>query len=247
LLCKECAAVIKTVFCFFYVIFAMLVLTPVGLVVVVLSLVGLGKPMSAMMHRIAQGWGRLFIAIMGCKLTVTGRENIPASGGVCFASNHGSIFDIVVLLAYVGRPFGFIAKKELLFIPFLNMWIAIMGGLFIDRKNPRNALKTINAGVARIKAGGGMIIFPEGHRSRGQGLLPFRPGAFKLATQAQSPIVPIAIAGTYDIFEKNGRANAAPVHMAFCPPISTSDIPSADRKLMLSDKVYEVIKGALGG
>ena len=236
---------IKTVICFAYVVAAVFVLIPIGLVVVLFSLLGFRKPMSVLMYRVAQGWGRLLIKIIGCKLTVSGRENIPTKGGVCFVSNHGSIFDIALLLAYTGRPIGFIAKKELLLIPFLNMWIYVIGGLFIDRNNPRSALKTINAGVQRLKAGGGMIIFPEGHRSRGQGLLPFRPGALKLATQSGATIVPVALAGTYDVFEKNYRATAAPVSITFCPPISASDIPVTDRKQLLSDQVYAVIKEAL--
>ena len=236
---------IKTVIGFAYVVAAVLGLIPIGLVVVLFSLLGFRRPMSVLMYRIAQGWARLLIKIIGCKLTVSGRENIPAKGGVCFVSNHGSIFDIAVLLAYTGRPIGFIAKKELLLIPFLNMWISVIGGLFIDRNNPRKALKTINAGVARLKSGGGMIIFPEGHRSRGQGLLPFRPGALKLATMSGATIVPVAIAGTYEVFEKNYRAHAGPVSITFCPPIHTEDIPVADRKQILLDQVYTVIKEAL--
>ena len=236
---------IKTIIGFAYVIIAMLVLIPFGLTGGLFSLLGLRRPMMVFVYRIAQGWARLLISLIGCTVTVTGRENVPRQGGVCFVSNHGSIFDIVLLLAYAGRPFGFVAKKELLFIPFLNIWISLLGGLFIDRGNLRKALKTINAGVARLKSGGGMIIFPEGHRSRGQGLLPFHPGSLKLATQSESFIVPIALAGTYDVFEKNYRANACPVRITFCKPIGTADIPAADRKQVLADRIYGVIKGAL--
>ena len=238
---------IKTVVCFIPVVLAMLVLTPIGCVVVVLSLFGLRRPMSVLMYRIAQGWALMLITLIGCKMRVSGRENIPRSGGVCFVSNHGSIFDIVLLLAYAGRPIGFVAKKELLLIPFLNMWISVLGGLFIDRKNVRSAIRTINKGIARIRSGGAMIVFPEGHRSRGQGLLPFHPGSLKLATQAEAVIVPVALAGTYDVFEKNYRVNAVPVTVAFGRPINTADLPTADRKLILSDQIYAVIKETLQG
>ena len=237
---------IKTIICFIYAAIGMLFLTPFGLITALLGMVGLRKPMSVVAYRMAQGWARLFIVVIGCKMTVSGRENIPKKGGVCFASNHGSIADILMLLGYAGRPFGFIAKKELLRIPILNMWIAVLGGLFIDRGNPRSALKTINAGIARIKAGGSMVIFPEGTRSRGQGLLPFRPGALKLATQSQAVIVPIALSGTYDIFEKNYRAHAGPVGVTFCTPINVVDIPPEDRKQVLADQIYGVIKEKLG-
>ena len=236
---------IKTIVCFVYIVFTMIILVPFGLITVLFSLLGFRKHMSVFMYRIAQGWALLLIAIIGCKLTVSGRENIPRKGSVCFVSNHGSIADILMILAHAGRPIGFIAKKELLKIPFLNMWIFVLGGHFIDRGNPRKALKTINAGVERIKAGISMIIFPEGHRSRNQGLLPFRPGALRLATQSEAIIVPIALAGTYDIFEKNSRAYAGHVKVTFCSPINTADIAVSDRKQVLSDQIYGIIQEAL--
>jgi 1-acyl-sn-glycerol-3-phosphate acyltransferase len=154
---------------------------------------------------------------------VRGLENIPRSGGVCFVANHQGIFDIVLLLAYAGRPFGFIAKKELALVPFMNCWILVLGGLFIDRRNPRKALKTIAAGVKHIERGGAMLIFPEGTRSRGRGLLPFRAGAFKLASKARSPIVPVAITGSYEYFEKEMRVTLCPVSVSFGKPIEWSE------------------------
>jgi 1-acyl-sn-glycerol-3-phosphate acyltransferase len=239
-------SLIKTILIFIPVVAAVIFLTPIGIVVFTGSLIGLRKPLLYMMYRIAQGWARMMIKFTGCRVTVTGRENIPLNGGVCFVSNHGSIFDIVLHLAYDSRPIGFVAKKELIFIPLLNMWISLLGGLFIDRKSIRKAVRTINKGIARIKAGGAMIIFPEGHRSRGQGLLPFRSGSLKLATQAEAPIVPVAIAGSYDVFERNYRVNAVPVRVHFGKPISTAGLPPEDKKKNLADQVYGVIKEALG-
>jgi 1-acyl-sn-glycerol-3-phosphate acyltransferase len=225
----------------------MVLVTPLGILGFLLSLVGLRKAMSHAMYRIAQGWGAYMFVVLGCKITVLGRENIPRKGGICFVSNHSGIIDILLLLRYSGRPFGFVAKRELILVPIINMWISILGGLFIDRKNIRKALKTINKGVARIRAGAAMLIFPEGHRSRGQGLLPFHPGSLKLATQSESIIVPVAITGSHDVFEKTYRVNPGPLRIVFCPPINTAEIPAADRKLALSDQIYGVIKAALEG
>jgi 1-acyl-sn-glycerol-3-phosphate acyltransferase len=223
----------------------MLILTPIGALVFIFSALGLQKPASLLMYRVAQGWARFIIALTRCKITVKGREHIPLRGGICFVSNHGSIFDILLILAYAGRPFGFVAKKELAFIPFLNMWIYLLGGGFVDRKNIRNAIKTINRGIERIKAGGAMIIFPEGHRSRGQGLLPFRPGSLKLATKAAAPIVPVALSGSYDVFERNYRVVSRPVGISFGPPIPTADLSAEERKKNLAEKTRDIIAGML--
>ena len=236
---------IKTVFCLIYVAVSMVFLTPFGILAVLLSLLGLRRPMITVLRYIETGWGRIMISLVGCRITVSGRENIPREGGVCFVGNHGSVFDIVLFLAYSGRVIGFIAKKELMFVPFLNLWIFLLGGQFVDRKKPRQALKVFNKGIENIKAGGAMIIFPEGHRSRDQGLLPFHPGSLKLATQAAATIVPVALAGTYGIFERHGRVTACPVQITFCKPINTADIPTADRKQVLSDQIFAVIQETL--
>jgi 1-acyl-sn-glycerol-3-phosphate acyltransferase len=237
---------IKTIFVFFMAGLTVIFVTPFGLAGFILSFLGLRKLMTRLMYTIAQAWGRTLIAVVGCPITVVGRENIPASGGVCFVSNHGSIFDIVLALAYIGRPFGFIAKKELLFIPLIDLWVFLLGGLFIDRAHPRSALKTITTGIKRLKAGGGMLIFPEGHRSRGEGLLPFHPGAFKLATQSGTLIVPVSISGSYDVFERTGRVDARPVRIVFGAPIITENLPPEDRKRFLAGRVKAVIEAGLG-
>jgi 1-acyl-sn-glycerol-3-phosphate acyltransferase len=239
-------SLIKTILIFIPVVLAVFVLLPFGVVGFIMNLIGLKKPAALMVYRVVQGWGRLIVFLSGCKVTVSGREHVPLTGGLCFVSNHGSIFDIVLVLAYAGRPFGFIAKKELAYIPIFDLWIFLLGGFFIDRKNVRKAVKTINRGITRIKAGAAMIIFPEGHRSRGQGLLPFHPGSLKLATQAGAPIVPVAISGSYDVFEKNYRLNPVPITVSFAPPIATADLAPEDRKKVLADRIRDNIAGMLG-
>jgi 1-acyl-sn-glycerol-3-phosphate acyltransferase len=237
--------VLKTAAIFVFVGFTMILLVPIGVIVFLFTLLGLQKPMAAMMYKVARIWALTLIKLVGCPVTVRGREHIPQEGGVCFVSNHGSIFDIVLLLAYAGRPIGFVAKRELSFIPMLNMWILLIGGIYIDRNSPRKAVKSINAGVNRIKSGSAMIIFPEGHRSKGRGLLPFRTGSFKLATLSGAPIVPVAITGSYEVFEKTGRIEPYPIQVVFHEPVYTADIPAADRRAVLSEQVRALIAETL--
>jgi 1-acyl-sn-glycerol-3-phosphate acyltransferase len=236
---------LKTIVAFSVVVLAMVMLVPLGVVIFIFSFLGIWNPLMILIYRIAQGWALMIIKVTGCAVTVTGRENIPRKGGLCIVSNHGSIFDILLHLAYVGRPFGFIAKRELMAVPFLNLWIFLLGGLFIDRKNLRRAVKTINRGIGRIKAGGAMIIFPEGTRSKGQGLLPFHPGSLRLATQSLAPVIPAAITGSYDVFERNYRVNAVPVKVAYGSLISTENLPPEGRTKRLADETREIIRAAL--
>ena len=245
-------ALLKTVALFALLALSVIILTPLGILAFILHLIGLRRAMTRCIYKIAQGWAWTFIRLSGCPLTVIGREHIVAEGGVCFVSNHESIFDIVLILALAGRPVAFIAKQELAWIPLLNMWILLLGGQFIDRRHTRKSIKravrTIEAGIRRIRSGGGMIIFPEGTRSRGRGLLPFKPGALKLATQAGAPINPLSITGSYEVFEKTGRVRSVPVRVVFGPPIHTADIPLEDRRKHLPDQVREcIVRGLLIG
>jgi len=238
-------AFIKTVAVFFATGLSLVAFIVPGTFFVIARLFGL-KSLAAMgLYRLAQAWARLLIFLSGCSMTVTGRENIPKKGGLCFVSNHVGVFDIMLALAYADRPFGFIAKRELLLVPGINIWISILGGLFIDRKKPKSAIKTINKGIDRIKAGGAMLIFPEGTRSRGGGIAPFRPGALKLASQSEALIVPMAITGSYDVFEKTRRVRAVPVSVAFLPVVNAAELPPQDRKQLLAEKLQTLITQVL--
>ncbi|MDR2097189.1 MAG: 1-acyl-sn-glycerol-3-phosphate acyltransferase [Spirochaetaceae bacterium] len=236
---------IKTVFAFLIVGASVILATPLGLPLFILRCLGLKKAAMSLTCLIAQNWAWMLIRIIGCDVTIRGRENIPQEGGLCFVSNHCGYFDIVLILAAVRRQIGFIAKKELMFVPLINFWILLIGGFFIDRTSVRRSLATIKTAAKRIQGGESILIFPEGHRSKGQGLLPFHSGSFKLATESGAPIIPVSITGGYEVFEKTGRVTAAPLGIAFGKPVITSDIPARDRRQVLSNQVRELIAAGL--
>lgn len=234
---------LRTVAAFFVLIVVIMVLSPVGFVLMLLSFAGLSRATTALVFFIGRMWACCLIKMSGCAVSAHGQENIPRRGGLCFISNHSGYFDILLMLAYAKRPFGFMAKKELSYIPLLNMWILLLGGHFIDRKNPRKALVAINRGVSYIEKGGAMIIFPEGTRSKGRGLLPFHAGSFKLAARSNAPVVPVAIMGSYEMFERQGRIVPSPVAISFGTPIDTGSLE--DKKQALCSAVYTRINEML--
>jgi 1-acyl-sn-glycerol-3-phosphate acyltransferase len=236
---------VKTAFVFLVVGISVILATFAGPLIFIVRCLGLKKITSLLIYQLTRAWARMLIRTINCKVKVRGGENIPREGGVCFVSNHCGYFDIVLILAVAGRQTGFIAKKELVFLPLINLWILLIGGFFIDRSSPRKSLATIKSAVKRIQNGESIVIFPEGHRSKGRGLLPFHSGSFKLAIDAGAPIIPVAITGGYEVFEKTGRAMASPLWITFGKPVMPKDIPGGNRRQFLSGRVREMIAAAL--
>lgn len=241
---KRKGSILRTILFFTFFWLSVVILFPVGLVLFVLSLVGLKQFTDWLLIHLAHWWAKGVIWGTGARVTVEGLEHIPRKGGLCFVGNHPGDFDVILSLAYIPRRFGFIAKKEVLFLPFVNVWVLLMGGLFIDRKHISQGKRAIEKGADRIRTGSSMIIFPEGTRSRGKGLLPFKAGAFKLATLADAPIIPLVIHGSYSVWEETGLIQPVPVCLKFLPPIETAHL-DAEGKRTLSQKVESLIKEEL--
>ena len=97
------------------------------------------------------------------------------------------------------------AKKEMEKVPLLSTWMRFVYCLFLDRENPKEGLKTILQAIDYVKNGISICIFPEGTRNKGEelSLLPFKEGAFKIATKTGCPIIPISMNNTAEIFENH--------------------------------------------
>lgn len=184
--------------------------------------------------RIVQ-WGfRVILWITGVKVTTIGLEKVPKDQPVLYVANHRSYFDILLISVRNHDLTGFVAKKELGKIPFLNIWMKYIYCLFLDRENIREGLKTILQAVEYVKSGISMVIFPEGTRNKAEDdldILPFHDGSFKIAQRSGCAVVPIAISNSCDIFEKHmPKLKPVKVVMEYCDPIILSDLPKEDQK-----------------
>ena len=224
----------------FYMVFNMVFL-PGWLV---LSLPGLRRFRKPYVGFVTRLWAKQFLLLVGAKVSVEGIGNVPVSDNVCFIGNHQSALDILLILAYSGKTPGFIAKRELIYAPFLNFWMMIIHCVFIERRNIRRSLAAIDRGVESLKKGYPMAIFPEGTRSRDGRTGDFKPGSFKLATRAEALIVPVTLVNTADLYEKTGRFRTGNVRVIFHPPIPAGGLSPGEKK-SLPDRVRTVIIKAL--
>ncbi|HLR51577.1 MAG TPA: lysophospholipid acyltransferase family protein [Candidatus Avamphibacillus sp.] len=177
---------------------------------------------------------RKVIKRTGSKVYVKGQENLP-EGTALYVSNHQGLFDILVLLGYLGKPVGFIAKKEIQRIPIINKWMKLIYCVFMDRKDRRQSVQAIREGIRNLKAGYSMVVFPEGTRSRGSKLNTFKAGSLKLATRAKVKIVPITIHGTSQMLEENdGKVKPSKVTLTIEKPILPEEYESMKNEELAS-------------
>lgn len=118
------------------------------------------------------------------------KENLEM--GIIYA-NHQSIFDIFSTIKTIKRQHAYIAKIEIGKIFLLNRGMRLIRCGFLDRNNPRAAVKTINEAAKTVKEGILMIIFPEGTREINAPMGTFKAGSFKFAIKAKADIVPMTI------------------------------------------------------
>lgn len=190
---------------------------------------------------------RLVMVPSGMKRIVKGLENIPKDTPVLFAANHHSVLDAAVGYIVIPTLTGFVAKKELLKVPFLNLWMMNVNCLFLDRKDLRAGMKTILTCTDYIKDGYSMFIAPEGTRSHDNIPLPFKDGSLKPAQKTGCPIIPVAITGTDELFENHlPWLRPAKVVMEFGKPIYLNELEPEIQKrpgAYVRERVVEMLDG----
>ena len=130
--------------------------------------------------------------------TIISKESIPKEGRMILAGNHTNILDPVLLLSCTKRTIHFLAKKELIDGP-LGFGFKQMGIIPVNRKiKDKTVMPAAENGLKQNKIIG---VFPEGTTEKGRGLLPFKMGAVKMASNTDSEIIPFAITGKYHPFK----------------------------------------------
>lgn len=193
-------------------------------------------------YRLVRSFFGTVMFFAGCKYTVKGRENIPDDEAVMFVGNHRSYFDILSCHNAIGRPVGFMSKVEINKIPLIHLFMDDIGCTYLDRDNIKSGLETIIKSSENIKSGHSMMIFPEGTRNKGEELLEFKDGAYKIAQKAGCPIIPVAICGTDNIMEANKHhlLHKHKVIIEFLEPVKIKGLKPKERK-----EVLETVPGII--
>ena len=142
-----------------------------------------------LMYRICFRW-RVFNA-----------ERVPLTGGVILASNHASFLDPPLVGSGLRRPINYLARESLFRFPGIGALLRSWNSVPVDRDGGGAAgLKAI---LDRLLAGGGIILFPEGTRTRDGRLQPARSGIGLVVIKSSAPVIPVRTFGTFEAYGRH--------------------------------------------
>ena len=204
-------------------------------------LCGLWDKSGRQQHFIARLWARTLLLIAFSPVKVIGREKLHAHETAVYASNHLSYMDTPVLFAYLPFQFRILAKLSLWKTPFIGWYLNHSGQVPVDTNSPRSLIASLNRGVATLKSGIPLVLFPEGGRAASGQLQSMMSGCAYMAIKAQVPLVPLTLIGTYELLPIHVYAlHPRPLAIVVGDPIPTEGLTTRDADA-LTQRLYESI------
>jgi 1-acyl-sn-glycerol-3-phosphate acyltransferase len=167
---------------------------------------------------------------MAARVEVEGLEHVPSSGAFILAGNHLSMSDVPVGWTHMERSMIPLVSHDLRQTRWLRWVLSGIGHAVYIRRGEGDE-DALTRGLAVLRAGGAILIAPEGKRSPG-GLRRGNTGAAYLATRAGVPVVPVAAWGQEDFTSSWRRLRRAPVRLHFGPPLDFPVGPLSGQELL---------------
>lgn len=173
----------------------------------------------------ARYWGKIILWITPVKVIVSGLQHISENQSYVIIANHQSTYDIFAVYGYMPLDFRWVMKQELRKVPFVGFACQRMGHIFVNRFNSQKSIAALKQAEQELVNGTSVFFFPEGTRSNGKSLKPFKKGAFKMAKDLKLPILPLSIANANQVMPSNGyRIYPGTIKMTFHPAINLEKI-----------------------
>ncbi|MEE0952261.1 MAG: lysophospholipid acyltransferase family protein [Paludibacteraceae bacterium] len=196
----------KSVLYFLYGLYQYIIVWPIMVVLTlftaVFTMIFVPFRNAEFVHKVQQFWSRSFYRLMFLPVTVEGLEHIQPGQSYVFVSNHQSMFDVWLIYGWLPVIFKWLMKAELRKVPFVGIACKAAGHIFVDRKNPKAAMESMENIKKQLKDGVCTVIFPEGTRTKDGQVGRFKRGAFQIALDLKLPIIPISLSGCYDVLPK---------------------------------------------
>jgi 1-acyl-sn-glycerol-3-phosphate acyltransferase len=168
-------------------------------------------------------WNRVIIYFLGGTITTHGQRDNSVD---MFVANHQGIIDIIAIEAEINTDIQWVAKRQLFDAFWFGYLLKLPNMIQVDREDKsglikllRDVKKTVNDDTKRRI----ITIFPEGTRSDGQELLPFKAGTKIVAEKFELTIQPIIVTNSKKLLnEHNKTAHNAEVHINYLEPFKVS-------------------------
>lgn len=171
-----------------------------------------------------------------------GQENIPTQGAVIFAPNHVSYYDPTIVAAGIPYKMRFMAWDALFKVPVLKTILESYGAFpvrlgTIDKKSITHTLNVLKNKEV-------VMIFPEGKRGSGDGMLDLEPGVARMALQTDAAIVPVTITGMREAWPPHRALPYLfkPITIKFHPPVRPPVDVSREQMKETLDQINEKIR-----
>ena len=186
---------------------------------------------NAWLQETLSSWAKYCLRVLRIELSTKGQENLAKvdwNRPVIVIANHNSFADIPTLLVSAQRHLGFLAKIELSRIPILSYWMKKIGCIFVKRRAAGEAQKFMDK-ISNYSADKPpqIAIFPEGTRSKTGEMNEWKTGAFRMATELKTTILPIILQGTADSWEQ--RKNSKTVQKVSSQILEPFDVAEHEK------------------
>ena len=190
-----------------------------------------------LLHLFSSFWGHSYMWLNPLWPTrITGRENIKHGRTYVIISNHQSMLDILVLYGLF-RHYKWVSKKENFSIPIIGWLMRLNDYVELDRSSKKSYLDTMDHIGKHLGSGNAVMMFPEGTRGPGGYLQPFKEGAFRMALDNKTGILPVLLNGTAGAIPKgkvilSGRTK---ITVRIYPEIPYEQFREKDSKQLMNE------------
>jgi 1-acyl-sn-glycerol-3-phosphate acyltransferase len=193
-------------------------------------------------QRFFAGWLRIS---MGVRTIITYEEPLDKNQVYIFTPNHTNYLDILTGYKVIPNYFHFMAKGSLAKVPLFKIFFWKTHIPF-DRNSKVDSSAAFIRAVKDIEKGYSILVYPEGTQNRNRGtLLPFKQGAFKMAVETNTPIVPVTTLNPFDILPhekdlfKMRRGGPGKLYIRVGKPIYPAECNHDMNQL--KEKVYNIV------
>ncbi|MFN0088011.1 MAG: lysophospholipid acyltransferase family protein [Blastocatellia bacterium] len=174
------------------------------------------------------------------RIEFEGADRVPSSGAMILAPNHVSYLDPFWVSLPIRRPLRYMTWDKMTRLPLLGPLIQAYGAFPVKiDKGDRGALRV---SLSQLQEGGGLVVFPEGARTRTGRIRPFKPGVVRLALEARVPIVPVTIIGGYRAFSPHHLfPRPCKVRVIYHDPIHLDDSMTKDQMHREARRLHDIV------